>query len=333
MKQHARLRPAIVLLVGLLACASLCQAALCQAAKGGQTEPAQTSHSRMLALLDEIRKGTDTNNIFLGTGPTIEARKVLADLEPEAPAAERWRALLDVAEEELRIGNEQTAIGHFENAHRLIDSLPTSVSKDDKNETILRLAVAHLRYGETVNCHHNSSAEACILPISSKAVHTDKTGSRAAMHYLNEFLSKTPPNKPRFVGAVWLLNVAAMTLGEHPNGLDARYRLPVEQFGSSSPFPHFDNLAPSLGVDSFNLSGGVVFDDLDGDLDLDLFTTTSDESASPRLFLNQGDSTFQGTNRSSESEGSLRWPQPDSRRLRQRRRHRPLHPQRGLVGS
>jgi hypothetical protein len=274
-------------------------------AASAQTGPAEetASHQRMLALLEEIRLGTDQNNIFLGAGPAIEARRTLEQLGAEAADSDRFRALVILAEEELRLGNQPVAIALFEQALGLTSSLPPSVPQGERDEVLLRLAVANLRYGETMNCHQNSSAEACILPIRGAAIHSDKAGSQAAKRYLLEFLSRTPPNNPAFVGAVWLLNVAAMTLGEHPNGLEARFRVPLEVFGSAAPFPRFDNLAPALGVDSFNLSGGVVFEDLDGDLDLDLFTTTSDESLGPRLFLNRGDGTFEDKTATANLEG------------------------------
>ena len=246
----------------------------------------------MLSLLEQIRQGTDENNVFLGAAPAESARRSLAALSPNASSETRFRALVNVAEEELRMGNGETAIAHFEQAYSLLASLPTSMSNDERNEVILRLAVAHLRQAERVNCHHNASAEACILPIRGRAVHADRTGSTAAKRYLLEFLARTPRNNPSYVQAVWLLNVAAMTLGEHPNGLEPRFQVPIEYFGSAAPFPRFENIAPALGLDSFNLSGGAVLEDLDGDFDLDIFASTSDESLAPRLFLNQGDGTF-----------------------------------------
>ena len=63
-------------------------------------------------------------------------------------------------------------------------------------------------------------------------------------------------------------------------------------------------MAPELGIDSFNLSGGAVVDDFDGDLDLDIFTTTFDPAGSPRLFLNDGQGEFTDASAKAGSRGS-----------------------------
>ena len=101
-----------------------------------------------------------------------------------------------------------------------------------------------------------------------------------------------PPNSVQQVKARWLLNLAHMTLGDHPAAVEAEHRIPLSIFGSEAEFPRFVNVAPELGVDSFNLSGGAVVDDFDGDLDLDIFATTFDPAGSPRLFLNDGRGRF-----------------------------------------
>ncbi len=84
-----------------------------------------------------------------------------------------------------------------------------------------------------------------------------------------------------------------MTLGDHPEGVEPEYRLPLEAFGSGADFPRFKNVAPALGIDTFNLSGGAVVDDFDGDTDLDIFTTTFDPSGEPRFFVGDGAGGFE----------------------------------------
>ena len=63
-------------------------------------------------------------------------------------------------------------------------------------------------------------------------------------------------------------------------------------FASSTPFPRFVDVAPELGLNSFDLSGGCVADDFDGDGDLDLITSTWDPTLSLHYYRNDGDEGF-----------------------------------------
>ena len=113
-----------------------------------------------------------------------------------------------------------------------------------------------------------------------------------------------PRTSPLNLKSAWLLNIAYMTLGEYPQGVPESYRMPEAVFASGEDFPRFENVAPKLGLDTFNLSGGAVFDDLDGDELLDIFTTTFDTTVGPRFFHNEGDGTF--SDRTSTSKRSTR---------------------------
>lgn len=115
----------------------------------------------------------------------------------------------------------------------------------------------------------------------------------AVPRYLREYLEAAPANSVQQVQGKWLLNLVHMTLGDHPEGVEPEYRLPLEAFGSGADFPRFKNVAPALGIDTFNLSGGAVVDDFDGDTDLDIFTTTFDPSGEPRFFVGDGAGGFE----------------------------------------
>ena len=207
-------------------------------------------------------------------------------------SVERFRLALVVAEHELRLGNEEEAIARFEEAYAQIPALGESVSADDKLAAVFRLGVAHLRSGETRNCAINHSAESCIMPIRGRGVHVDPEGSRTAIRYFAQVLERTPRNVPLHLKAVWLTNLAYMTLGAYPDGVPTDYRIPPTVFGADESFPRFENVAPRKGLASFNLSGGVVLDDLDGDGLLDLFTSTFDTGGEPHFFHGTGDGGF-----------------------------------------
>ena len=254
-----------------------------------RTAAVDASHQRMLDALETIRKEALDSNPWLGEAPARAARDALA-AAADAPAGTRFRLLVDLAEEELRLGDEPAALERFDEAYELMSESPASLG--NQTEVLFRIAVAWLRYGESRNCAGMHTAAACILPIRGEAIHREREGSEQAARFFREYLAAVPPNSVQQVKAKWLLNLAHMTLGDHPAAVKPEHRLPLAAFGSAADFPRFINVAPELGIDSFNLSGGAVVDDLDGDLDLDIFTTTFDPAGSPRLFLNDGQGEF-----------------------------------------
>src|SRR5262249_11936274 len=100
---------------------------------------------------------------------------------------------------------------------------------------------------------------------------------------------------PGDLRAIWLLNLAYMTLGEYPEKVPPRNLIPVERFRSKVDVGRFENVAKAagLGARGPNLAGGSVFDDFSGDGWPDLFTTSIDADLGPSLFLNRGDGTFE----------------------------------------
>ncbi|MCY3964208.1 MAG: CRTAC1 family protein [Acidobacteria bacterium] len=247
------------------------------------------SHQHMLDALETIRKEALDSNPWLGEAPARAAREALA-AATDAPASDRFRLLVDLAEEELRLGDEAAALKRFAEARALMSEAPASLG--NQTEVLFRIAVAWLRFGESRNCAGLHKAEACILPIGAEAIHREREGSEQAVRFLREYLAAVPTNSVQQVKAKWLLNLAHMTLGDHPAAVEPEHRLPLTAFGSAADFPRFVNVAPELGIDSFNLSGGAVVDDFDGDFDLDIFTTTFDPAGSPRFFLNDGQGKF-----------------------------------------
>ena len=93
---------------------------------------------------------------------------------------------------------------------------------------------------------------------------------------------------------IWLLNIAYMTLGEHPDRVPRQYLLPAQSFRSTAEVAPFENVAlkAGLGVRGPNLAGGSVFDDFNGDNLPDLFTTSLDAELGATLLINRGNGTF-----------------------------------------
>jgi hypothetical protein len=164
--------------------------------------------------------------------------------------------------------------------------------------TRLHLATAYMRLGEVENCCRRHTGESCILPIQGGGLHAERRGSREAMKLFLEILENRPPVRDPIEEfecektALWLLNIAAMTLGEYPDGVPERHRV-RDLLRSEVEFPRFREIAAKLGIDTFNLGGGGLLDDFDGDEHLDLVTSTYDIRDCMHYFHNRRDGTFE----------------------------------------
>ncbi|MFQ5768329.1 MAG: FG-GAP repeat domain-containing protein [Acidobacteriota bacterium] len=90
----------------------------------------------------------------------------------------------------------------------------------------------------------------------------------------------------------WLLNIAAMMMGEYPKGVPSQWRIPVSVFAADDDLGRFKDVAPALGVDVVGLSGGSVVEDMDGDGFMDIMVSSWGERDQIRLFRNNGNGTF-----------------------------------------
>jgi hypothetical protein len=149
--------------------------------------------------------------------------------------------------------------------------------------------VAGLRRGENENCLECRGAGACILPIRPTAIHTKPEGARLAVAHFNEYLERFPGD----VGVRWLLNLAYMTLGEHPAKVPARFLMKLDKFGSEFDIGRFKDISHLVGLNRLNWAGGAVMDDFLGDGLLDIVITSSDPTQAMAFYKNKGDGTFE----------------------------------------
>jgi FG-GAP-like repeat/ASPIC and UnbV len=159
------------------------------------------------------------------------------------------------------------------------------------NRLMAVLGVIALRRGEIENCLECIGPSSCIFPIDKAAVHRNQAGSREAIRWFTAFLDESP----RDLRVIWLLNIAYMTLGEHPEKVPRKYLIPTELFRAHGDVGRFQNVAipVGLGARGPNLAGGSVFDDFNGDGLPDLFTTSLDADLGASLYLNRRDGTFE----------------------------------------
>ncbi len=270
--------------------------------------PPTTGHARMVALLAEIRARSVEENEYVGEGRVRGLLRDLAALPADASAARRFQALAPLAEAEVLLGREREGLEHFREAYALLPAARGELPGGWRPEFLYRYGAAWMRLGETENCCARNSPESCILPLRGAALHTRREGSENALPLFRELLESTHASSPTYLQALWLYNVACMTLGEYPDGVPEPWRIPPSAFAPTpgeESFPRFPNVAGKLGLDTFGLSGGAVADDLDGDGDIDLMVSDYDTAGPLRLFRNEGDGTFVECSREAGLEGIL----------------------------
>ena len=162
--------------------------------------------------------------------------------------------------------------------------------------------VTALRRGENDNCIECRGASSCILPIAPEAVHIKPAGSRLAIGHFTDYLERFPDD----LGVRWLLNLAHMTLGEHPAGVDPRFVINLDKFlASQFDIGRFRDVGHEAGLDRFNQAGGAVMDDFDGDDRLDVAVTSMDPTQAMSYYHNRGDGTFEDRSEAAGVTGQL----------------------------
>ena len=200
----------------------------------------------------------------------------------------RFVTQLYQAHELLYAGRTDEAITLAEAAVQQMDNGGYNATAHDRGEMLHLLAACYLRQGEQSNCLNNHTNESCILPFSPLAQHKDQQGSRKAISVLGRILTEDPGD----LKALWMLNVAYMTLGEHPDQVPAQWLIPASAFGPKDGFPHFEEIAGKLGVDVDDGAGGACLEDFNGDGLLDIIASSWSLNEQVRLFLSNGDGSF-----------------------------------------
>jgi len=188
-------------------------------------------------------------------------------------------------------GRMAEAAARFESALHLVveklDVAPFLAAAEPELEAAA--GVAHLRRGEVENCLHHRNADRCLFPIRAGGRHELTSGSRAALEHFERLLERNPND----LEARWLLNLAYMTLGEHPEKVPKSQLIPPAAYASGDDPGRFVDTGPAWGLDAPDLAGGTIVDDLDGDGDLDVVFSTIDPCLPLRYHRNRGDGRFE----------------------------------------
>ncbi len=237
---------------------------------------------RMAARLEEITRGLDPKkNIFVNT-----ERAALIKAGIEQNPSKRIELLPGLADELLKAGRSEEAIAVTESLLR--PSPAEAYLAPPLHETREFLGLCYMRLGEQENCIAHHGIDSCLLPIRGTGLHRLPRGSRGAIREFLQALEAKPDN----LGARWLLNIAAMTLGEYPDGVPARWRIPPETFAAEHDIKRFYDAAPALGLSVPGHAGGAILEDFDGDGLLDVMFSSMGVRDQLRFHRNNGDGTF-----------------------------------------
>lgn len=198
-------------------------------------------------------------------------------------------------------GKTQDALAMLEQTRAIAES-DAEIGREALYSIIYLQGVTSLRRGENDNCILCRGESSCILPISPAARHTRPEGSRAAIGYFLEYLEQFPDDAE----IRWLLNVAHMTLGEHPGGVDPRFLIPLERFENSEfDIGRFRDVGHIVGVNQFSQSGGAILEDFDQDGLLDVVVTDYDPSGQMNFLRGSRAGVFVDSTNPSGLKGQL----------------------------
>ncbi len=248
-----------------------------------------------LAIANQI---SNSENSHLGTEQVARLTRQLE--QARATGRHSGNLHLQLANEYLRLGNVDGAIEQIEQAYRLAEKIPNF-----KPEQWIVLhqprALIYLRQAELYNCIERHNRDCCLFPLAGGGVHDNKAPAAEAKKSLLDILEIDPDSLP----ARWLLNVASMAIGDYPAGVPERFLIPPTAFDSEHEIGRFVDVAPELNVDTFNLCGGVIADDFDGDNLLDIITSTYDPAGPLHYYRNVGNGKFEDRSAASQLDQQL----------------------------
>jgi len=240
----------------------------------------------MAQMLDSISNSLAPDELIFNNVP--HAAMLRGELQFETDPDRKLFLRLQYATELLHSGETEEALSQFQTYGKQLRQKGASVWQSKKRDLLLFEAQCYLRIAEQNNCCNRNTPDSCLLPIRGSGIHTDKFGSTKAMEILAELLK----DDSKDLRSRWLYNIAAMTLGEYPQGVKAAWLIPPKVFQSDYDIKRFPNVASEVGLALYGRSGGCIIDDLDGDGNLDMMISGVGLHDPLRFFHNDGNGTF-----------------------------------------
>lgn len=262
-------------------------------------KPQQASWDRQrpeFLELAERLEGTDDR--YFGQQSLTELRQEASRADLTAEGA--IRARVELSQDLLRLGKTDEAIEQIELA--VIAAVKFGRLSPDKQYALHEARMlCYLREAENRNCIAKHNKDCCLFPLQGQGVHSLKSPAEKARESLYVLLQL----KPQELSAAWLLNVVSMAIGDHPEAVPEPYRIPPSAFESEYPVPRFVDVAPELGMNTFNLCGGAITEDFDGDGNLDIVTSTFDPRGALSYYRNLGTGKFEDASQASRLDDQL----------------------------
>ncbi len=250
-----------------------------------EAQTPEESRAEFTAVCESIRSSTEQ---YYGLGQ-IEILREYLDKPSEDP---RGRLIV-----RARLGTEYLRVGAtLRGAELLAEAHDIAVTElpDDLpfvQDVTRRAALGFLRLAEVENCIERHGPTSCLLPLDRAAQHQFRRGSENAIRYYLEYLQSNP-DPDHHALATFLMNIAAMTLGEWPDHVPPELAVPVGRMTSDDDIGRFPNIAEEVGIHLQKPSGGSIVEDFDGDGLLDILTSTIDPCGTMVLYRNNGEGGF-----------------------------------------
>ncbi|MCC7466738.1 MAG: VCBS repeat-containing protein, partial [Saprospiraceae bacterium] len=244
------------------------------------SEDMAKGHRRMLQILEETRiKINVPGNNFAALAKIKQCDSIISHTnDPNVMLS----TMVTKAIYWLEYGDEKKAVEMLEDATKTLAS-----SAEGLKVVLPYLGTAYLRLAERTNCVNGHSADACIMPIKGKGIHQEKEPARKAVETFERLLQL----EPKQYDAIWLLNIAYMTLGQYPEKVPSKWLIPRLDKEDYIIKP-FIECASALKIQVNNRAGGSIADDFDNDGLIDLITSAWDLEDPVHYFRNNGDGTF-----------------------------------------
>ena len=252
----------------------------------------------MADLLRQYVHRAQTSLPILGRDRARALRKQMSVANRQPTTSDGHNRLLnltmDLAQAELQLDNLDAAVEHCKTAYQQVRGLRERglIGDQPVAETAYQVGIALMRRGEVKNSSIGNTPETSILPIRGGGVHKDQKDDRQAISYFTDALQRSLPESSLHLKAKYLLNIVYMTIGAYPKGVPKQYLIPPSAYESKVEFPRFVNIAPKVGVDVWDILGGVIIDDFTGDGYLDIIVSNWDPENTTRFFRNNQDGAF-----------------------------------------